>query len=116
MPLMSELSPEILAQLRQLPATPVESLLARWQASRREVTVPARDGALLIRVAENATGRTWNRVRAELQRQHAVTWTGPAGTFRQTTDLTKPLRDIYTALAIEPPKKILALDPAPPAS
>jgi hypothetical protein len=71
---------------------------------------------LLIRVTENATGQTWNRVRAELQRQHAVTWTGPAGTFRQTTDLTKPLRDIYTALAIEPPKKILALDPAPPAS
>jgi len=71
---------------------------------------------LLIRVTENATGQTWNRIRAELQRQHAVTWTGPAGTFRQTTDLTKPLRDIYTALAIEPPKKILALDPAPPAS
>jgi acetyl esterase/lipase len=47
MPLMSQLSPEILAQLRQLPATPVESLLARWQASRREVTVPARDGALI---------------------------------------------------------------------
>ena len=71
---------------------------------------------LLIRVTENATGQTWNRVRAELQRQHAVTWTGPAGAFRQTTDLTKPLRDIYTALAIEPPKKILALNPAPPAS
>ena len=64
-------------------------------------------------MTENATGQTWNRVRAELQRQHAVTWTGPAGTFRQTTDLTKPLRDIYTALAIEPPQKILALDPAP---
>ena len=71
---------------------------------------------LLIRVTENTAGRPWNRIRAELQRQHAVTWTGPAGTFRQTTDLTKPLRDIYTALAIEPPKKILALDPAPPAS
>ncbi|HET7014453.1 MAG TPA: hypothetical protein VFI65_11115 [Streptosporangiaceae bacterium] len=41
---------------------------------------------------------------------------GPAGTFRQTTDLTKPLCDIYTALAIEPPKKIISLDPAPPAS
>jgi hypothetical protein len=71
---------------------------------------------LLIRVTENTTGQTWNRVRADLQRQHAVTWTGPAGTFRQTTDLTKPLRDIYTALAIEPPKKIISLDPAPAAS
>jgi len=70
---------------------------------------------LLIRVAENEAGRPWNRIRAELQRQHAVTWTGPAGTFRQATNLTKPQRDIYTALAIEPPKKILALDPAPAA-
>ena len=70
---------------------------------------------LLIRVAENTAGQPWNRIRAELQRQHAVTWTGPAGTFRQTTDLTKPLRDLYTALSIEPPKKILALDPAPSA-
>jgi hypothetical protein len=66
---------------------------------------------LLIRVAENAAGRPWNRIRAELQRQHAVTWTGPAGTFRQATDLTKPQRDLYTALSIEPPKKILALEP-----
>jgi hypothetical protein len=71
---------------------------------------------LLMRVAENTAGRPWNRIRAELQRQHAVTWTGPAGTFRQTTDLTKPLRDLYTALSIEPPKKILALDPAPATS
>ncbi|MGH3286395.1 MAG: IS1634 family transposase, partial [Streptosporangiaceae bacterium] len=68
---------------------------------------------LLMRVAENTAGRPWARIRAELQRQHAVTWTGPAGSFRQTTDLTKPLRDLYTALSIEPPKKILALDPAP---
>jgi hypothetical protein len=68
---------------------------------------------LLMRVAENTAGQPWNRIRADLQRQHAITWTGPAGTFRQTTDLTKPLRDLYTALDIEPPKKILALDPAP---
>jgi hypothetical protein len=68
---------------------------------------------LLMRVAENTAGQPWSRIRAELQRQHAVTWTGPAGTFRQTTDLTKPQRDLCTALSIEPPKKILALDPAP---
>ena len=71
---------------------------------------------LLMRVAENTAGRPWTRIRAGLQRQHAVTWTGPAGTFRQTTDLTKPQRDIYTALSIEPPKKILALEPAASAS
>jgi Transposase DDE domain len=71
---------------------------------------------VLIRVAENTAGQAWNRIRAELQRQHAVTWTGPAGTFRQTTDLTKPQRDLYTALSIEPPKKIISLNPAPAAS
>jgi hypothetical protein len=70
---------------------------------------------LLIRVIENTADRPWNQIRAELQRQHAVTWTGPAGTFRQSTELTKPQRDIYTALSIEPPKKIITLTPAPPA-
>ena len=30
--------------------------------------------------------------------------------------LAKPLRDLCTALSIEPPKKILAPDPAPSAS
>ncbi|MEV0597244.1 alpha/beta hydrolase [Nonomuraea cavernae] len=45
MPLMSQLSPEVLAQLRRLPSTPVESLLAHRQIDRREITVPAKDGA-----------------------------------------------------------------------
>ncbi|MEV7076554.1 alpha/beta hydrolase [Streptomyces sp. NPDC093990] len=44
MPLMSELTPDILAQLRQLPSTPIESLLAHRQVERREITVPATDG------------------------------------------------------------------------
>ncbi|BBJ39211.1 esterase [Streptomyces antimycoticus] len=45
MPLMSQLSPEVLAQLRQLPSTPIESLLAHRQIDRREITVPGKDGA-----------------------------------------------------------------------
>ncbi|MDN3027982.1 alpha/beta hydrolase [Streptomyces sp. S.PB5] len=45
MPLMSQLTPEVLAQLRQLPSTPVESLLEHRQVDRREITVPAEDGA-----------------------------------------------------------------------
>ncbi|MGW3951039.1 alpha/beta hydrolase [Streptomyces sp. NPDC004752] len=45
MPLMSQLSPEILAQLRQLPSAPIESLLAHRPVDRREIIVPARDGA-----------------------------------------------------------------------
>jgi hypothetical protein len=64
---------------------------------------------LLIRIAETTTGRTWPAIRDELQRLHAVTYTGPAGTFRQTTTPTKTQRDLFTALDIEPPKKILDL-------
>jgi acetyl esterase/lipase len=45
MPLMSHLTPEVLAQLRQLPAAPVDSLLAHRQVDRREISVPAKDGA-----------------------------------------------------------------------
>jgi hypothetical protein len=62
---------------------------------------------LLIRVAETTSGTTWNRLRSELQRIHAVTFTGPAGTFRQTTELTKPQRDLLTTLELAPPKKII---------
>jgi Transposase DDE domain len=68
---------------------------------------------LLIRIIETTTGRTWPTVRDELQRLQAITYTGPAGTFRQTTTLTKAHHDILAALGIEPPKKILDL--APPA-
>ncbi|MEV1083775.1 alpha/beta hydrolase fold domain-containing protein [Streptomyces sp. NPDC050211] len=45
MPLMSQLNPEVLAQLRQLPSTPVESLLEHRQVERRDITVSAKDGA-----------------------------------------------------------------------
>ena len=69
---------------------------------------------LLIRVIETRTGQTWNRARAELQRMHAVTWAGPAGTFRQATDPAKSQRDIYTALGLDLPKKIIAIEPATP--
>jgi len=67
---------------------------------------------LLVRVAETASGWTWQRIRAEAQRLHAVTFTGPAGTFRQTTELTKPQRDLLTALAIEPPRRVQDATPA----
>ncbi|MFI9467203.1 alpha/beta hydrolase [Streptomyces sp. NPDC052492] len=47
MPLVARLDDEILAQLRQLPPAPVGSLLARHRAVRREVDVPAEDGAVV---------------------------------------------------------------------
>jgi hypothetical protein len=67
---------------------------------------------LLIRVAENTSGHTWNRIRAELDRIHAVTFTGPAGTFRQTTEPTKTQRDLFTALGIDLPKRVHDASPA----
>lgn len=43
---------------------------------------------LLIRIAETGTGQTWTMLREELQRLHLGSFTGPAGAFRQRTELT----------------------------
>jgi hypothetical protein len=61
---------------------------------------------LLVRVAENHTGQTWPAMRRDLQRIHVGTFTGPAGTFRQRTDIPKTTRDLLTALKIDVPRKI----------
>jgi len=60
---------------------------------------------LLIRIAETSTGQTWPAIRRELDRIHLGTFTGPAGTFRQRTELTKPARDLFAQLAITPPEQ-----------
>jgi hypothetical protein len=67
---------------------------------------------LLIRIIEITTGDTWNNIRRHLDRLHLGTFTGPAGTFRQRTELTKPQRDLLAKLAIAPPKQIIELEPA----
>jgi len=61
---------------------------------------------LLVRVAENQAGQTWPAMRRELQRISIGTFTGPAGTFRQRTDMAKTARDLLTALDISVPRKI----------
>ena len=71
---------------------------------------------LLIRVAETGSGQTWNRIRAEVQRLHAVTFTGPAGTFRQSTELSRTQRDLFAALGVDPPRRILDITPNLPPS
>ena len=68
---------------------------------------------LLVRVAETTTGQTWPVMRRELDRLHAGTFAGPAGTFRQRTELTKPQRDLFTALDVAPPPQMLELAPTP---
>ena len=61
---------------------------------------------LLIRIAETGTGQTWPTIRREVDRIHLGTFTGPAGTFRRRTELTKPARDLFAQLAITPPGQI----------
>jgi DDE family transposase len=70
---------------------------------------------LLIRVAETAAGTTWNKITGELSQLTLGTFAGPAGTFRQTAELTKPQRDILDSLHIPCPKKIIEAAPATPA-
>ena len=61
---------------------------------------------LLVRVAENTAGTTWPQMRRELGRIHLGTFTGPAGSFRQCTELSKPARDVLARLSIDAPHKI----------
>jgi len=68
---------------------------------------------LLVRVTETTTGATWHQLREHLDELHLGTFTGPAGTYRQRTELTKPQRDIFTKLGLTAPKKIIELAPAP---
>jgi hypothetical protein len=70
---------------------------------------------LLIRIAETTAGTTWNKITGELSQLTLGTFTGPAGTFRQTAELTKPQRDILDSLQIPYPKKIIEAAPATPA-
>ena len=67
---------------------------------------------LLIRIIETTTGQTWHHVRRDLDRLHAVTFTGPTGTFRQRTDPTKPQTDLYARLDLPLPKKIIEISAA----
>ena len=69
---------------------------------------------LLIRLAETQTEQTWRNLRDELQRVHLGTFTGPAGTSRQRTELTARQRDILRALNVgEPPLFLTLAAPAP---
>ena len=77
---------------------------------------------LLIRVVEtrttgpDGTSTSWSRVRESLQRLHVGLFTGPAGTFRQTTGPTDETRRLHTALTLPLPPPILHLDTDPAAT
>jgi hypothetical protein len=67
---------------------------------------------LLARVAENTCGQTWPELRRQLDRIAVGTFTGPAGTFRQRTEITPAQHDILDKLGIDPPPRIYQLTPA----
>jgi hypothetical protein len=66
---------------------------------------------LLARIAETTTGATWPQLRRELDRIKIGTFAGPAGVFRQRTEITKPQRDILATLELDPPPRIYQLTP-----
>ena len=67
---------------------------------------------LLTRIIETTTGDTWPAIRRHLDRLHAGTFTGPAGTFRQRTELTRAQTDLLAKLSIPAPRQIIELEPA----
>jgi len=68
---------------------------------------------LLIRITETSTGDTWHNIRRELQRLHVGYFTGPAGTYHQTTETTPEQRRILAQLDTPAPPRILGLDTTP---
>jgi hypothetical protein len=68
---------------------------------------------LLVRIVETKTGRSWAAVREDLHDLHVGLFTGPAGTFTQTSEPTPATKTVLAALDVAPPKKILQLTPAP---
>jgi hypothetical protein len=68
----------------------------------------------LIRIAETTCHTTWAALRRDLERIAIGTFTGPAGTFRQRTEITKTQRDTLAQLKIDPPPRIYQLTPASP--
>src|SRR5712672_812967 len=66
---------------------------------------------LLARAAENACAATWAELRRELDRIQVGAFTGPAGTFRQRTEITPAQAAILGQLGIDPPPKIYQLTP-----
>jgi transposase len=71
---------------------------------------------LLTRTIEATCGGTWPTLRRELERITVGTFAGPAGTFRQRTEITTTQRTILAQLELADPPRIYQLTPAAPAS
>jgi transposase len=67
---------------------------------------------LLTRTIETTCGDTWPTLRQELERIMLGTFAGPAGTFRQRTEITSPQRAILAKLELPEPPRVYQLTPA----
>lgn len=66
---------------------------------------------LVVGVAERKTGQTWLRLRVALQRLQLEEFEGADGQVWQRTELTPEQRQIFSALGIREPPKILDIRP-----
>ncbi len=71
---------------------------------------------LLVRVIETTCGDTWPALRRELERLKVGTFAGPAGTFRQRTEVTSPQRAILAKLDLAEPPRIYQLTTTAPSA
>jgi len=71
---------------------------------------------LLVRVTENSCGDTWPALRRELEKLKLGSFSGPAGTFRQRTELTPSQRAILAKLQLAEPPRMQDLAAASSAS
>jgi hypothetical protein len=69
---------------------------------------------LLVRVMENSCEDTWPNLRRELEKLQLGSFSGPAGAFRQRTELTPAQRAILARLGLAEPPRLQEL--TPPAS
>jgi len=69
---------------------------------------------LLVRACENSCEDTWPNLRRELQKLQLGSFSGPAGSFRQRTEVTAAQRAILTKLGLAEPPRLQEL--TPPAS
>jgi hypothetical protein len=67
---------------------------------------------LLVRILETRCGATWPVMRRELDRLHVGTFTGPTGTFRRLTTLTKAQTNLFARVGVPTPKLIIELTAA----
>ncbi len=67
---------------------------------------------LLVRTIENTCGESWPDLRRELQKVQLGSFAGPAGSFRQRTELTPAQRAILSRLELPEPARITELAPA----